>query len=333
MAARRMAMRALWILLAGLLAVSGAAAAADVEVRVGSDDPVHGTAYLRYYPETVVVWAGDNVTWKADSDTPHTVTASPPGAEKFDSSPGADVPPELAQKWFGPGGFLMPSQSFNHTFERPGKYVYICKIHPGMVGTVTVTNETRDASGGLPLPGAGNASREAGPRWVHVAAGWGSGDTTVDRFAPDDITVPLGGTVVWTNMHSAEPHTVTGWLAGDAPPPGSSPTSQPLFDSSPNVGPPPPGFDGPQGVLAKAGANKQFTHPFASAGHYTYVCKLHPGMWGTVVVLEKPTPPPAGESGPRSTTDTGSRVPFPGLALGLAALGLGALLARRRGPA
>ena len=70
-------------------------------------------------------------------------------------------------------------------------------------------------------------------------------------FAPATLTVKVGGTVTWTNRDE-EPHTVA---AND----GS-------FHS--------PGM----------GTGATFSHTFASAGTFDYVCSIHPMMHGTVVV-------------------------------------------------
>jgi plastocyanin len=81
-----------------------------------------------------------------------------------------------------------------------------------------------------------------------------SGDqVNIDGFAfvPTTLTVRAGRTVTWTN-HDEEPHTVA---AGD----GS-------FHS--------PGM----------GTGATFSHTFAAAGTFDYVCSIHPMMRGTVVV-------------------------------------------------
>jgi plastocyanin len=72
-------------------------------------------------------------------------------------------------------------------------------------------------------------------------------------FAPVTLTVKAGSTVTWTNRDE-EPHTV---VAND----GS-------FHS--------PGM----------GTGATFTHTFASAGKFEYVCSIHPMMHGTVVVTQ-----------------------------------------------
>jgi MYXO-CTERM domain-containing protein len=338
-----MTMRMSALLLVGLLAVSGVASAKSVTVAVGWDDHNTGATNLRFYPETTVVWAGEAVTWKAVSDTPHTVSEANPlattpqdayPASGFESSPGAQLTPAILQQWFGPGGFLLPARSFAQTFADPGTYVYICKIHPGMTGTITVLNETTSRSTTpVQLPGTSEPSSPARGGRVDVQAGWGSGDTSMDRFAPDNLTIAVNTTVVWTNTHTDEPHTVTGWLANQAPPPGTAPSTPPVFDSSPNVQGEPPGFSGPAGVLMAHGANTEFTHTFVDPGTWTYRCKLHAGMWGTVVVLEKPTGPANNTMGnsntTRGSTQAGSTIP--GFEAPLLLLGLGAIaLVRRR---
>ena len=84
-----------------------------------------------------------------------------------------------------------------------------------------------------------------------AATGGASAQITNFAFAPADITVTVGETVMWTNTDSAS-HTVT---ADD----GS-------FDSG-GIGP---------------GAT--FTQAFTTAGTHTYHCTIHPSMTGTVTV-------------------------------------------------
>jgi len=70
------------------------------------------------------------------------------------------------------------------------------------------------------------------------------------KFTPASVTVPVGTTVTWQNKDSA-PHTVT--------------SSQ--------------GFGSDR--MEQGGT---FSHTFSTAGTYTYVCKLHPRMTGTIIV-------------------------------------------------
>jgi plastocyanin len=87
---------------------------------------------------------------------PHTVTspALPPGSE-FNIIPQEAGPPiiALAEAAFPSlengasvaaegafnTGFMFPGQSFTLTFTEPGVFSYVCFIHPGMQGTVVVT--------------------------------------------------------------------------------------------------------------------------------------------------------------------------------------------------
>jgi plastocyanin len=72
-------------------------------------------------------------------------------------------------------------------------------------------------------------------------------------FDPAAVEVPVGATVTWTNTGAA-PHTAT--------------ASDGTFDS---------------GELAPGAS---FSHTFAAAGTFPYVCQIHPQMTGTVTVVE-----------------------------------------------
>lgn len=70
-------------------------------------------------------------------------------------------------------------------------------------------------------------------------------------FAPKEITIAAGTTLVWTN-HDETPHTI---IASD----GS--------------------------FVSKAmDTDDRYEHTFATAGDYTYFCTLHPYMTGTIHV-------------------------------------------------
>jgi plastocyanin len=93
-----------------------------------------------------------------------------------------------------------------------------------------------------PTPGGPSAS-------VAIAVG---GATLGNRaFTPDDLSVAVGTTVIWTNSDSIA-HTST----SDAP-----------------------GWN--SGAVAPGG---QFSVAFQTAGTFPYHCSIHPGMVGSVVV-------------------------------------------------
>ena len=73
------------------------------------------------------------------------------------------------------------------------------------------------------------------------------------KFAPADLTVPVGTTVTWVN-HDAEVHTVT---AAD---------SLKSFKSS--------GLD----------TDDKFSFTFTKPGSYSYICSVHPYMTAKVIV-------------------------------------------------
>jgi plastocyanin len=114
-------------------------------------------------------------------------------------------------------------------------------------------------AGGTPgMPGmSGMPAMTGGPSGTASATGSPAavaGDqVTIDNFAfaPATLTVKAGTTVTWTNKDE-EPHTVA--------------ASDGSFHS--------PGM----------GTGATFTHTFATAGTFDYVCSIHPSMHGTVVV-------------------------------------------------
>ena len=75
---------------------------------------------ISFDPENVTVAAGTTVTWTNSDDLPHTVTK--------DGGPGADFD----------SGDIEPGGEFEQTFDAPGTVDYVCTIHPGQAGSVTV---------------------------------------------------------------------------------------------------------------------------------------------------------------------------------------------------
>ena len=69
-----------------------------------------------YDPAETTVPVGTTVTWTNDGQAPHTVTAE----GSFDS------------------GDIEPGGTFEQTLEKKGTVDYVCTIHPGQEGTVTV---------------------------------------------------------------------------------------------------------------------------------------------------------------------------------------------------
>jgi len=71
-----------------------------------------------FSPAALTVTKGSSVTWRNKDDTPHNIVAS----DHSFASPAID------------GG-----ESYSHSFDKPGTYQYFCRLHPRMVGSITVT--------------------------------------------------------------------------------------------------------------------------------------------------------------------------------------------------
>ena len=99
------------------------------------------------------------------------------------------------------------------------------------------------------------------PATVKVNVAEGSGvpgcDETNECFIPYEVSIAVGGDVIWSNVDSAA-HTVTSGNPSDEP--GG------VFDSS----------------LFMAGTT--FSHTFEEAGTYEYFCMVHPWMRGIIQV-------------------------------------------------
>jgi plastocyanin len=80
-----------------------------------SEDPTITIQGMRFTPDHLTIEAGDTVTWVwDDGDMPHDVSG-----DGFKSE-------------------VLTEGTFSHTFEDAGDYPYVCNLHSGMRGTVTV---------------------------------------------------------------------------------------------------------------------------------------------------------------------------------------------------
>jgi plastocyanin len=84
----------------------------DGALRIGMQD-------LEFVPETAEAKVGQKVTWVNDESIPHNVVAEE----------GADFKSDI----FGEGG------EFSYVPREAGTIAYVCTLHPGMDGTLTVT--------------------------------------------------------------------------------------------------------------------------------------------------------------------------------------------------
>lgn len=93
---------------------------------------------LVFKPETVEIPLGGTIRWNFKSPG-HNVSAKPEASNVVKLPQGAEP---FASYPDGKSYQIVPEgESYTHTFETPGKYVYICVPHVsvGMVGTVIVS--------------------------------------------------------------------------------------------------------------------------------------------------------------------------------------------------
>ena len=78
-------------------------------------------ANFAFTPGTLTIPAGTTVTWVFDqAGVPHNVFETA-GPAHFESR-----------------GY-QSSGTYHFTFTQPGRYTYVCQVHPNMVGTIVVT--------------------------------------------------------------------------------------------------------------------------------------------------------------------------------------------------
>jgi plastocyanin len=73
---------------------------------------------IKFVPHDVTVKEGQKIRWTNGDSVPHTVTATKNGS--FDS------------------GTLKPGAFYETTARNAGKIDYVCEIHPGQTGTITI---------------------------------------------------------------------------------------------------------------------------------------------------------------------------------------------------
>jgi plastocyanin len=137
-----------------------------------------------------------------------------------------------------------------------------------------------------PVRRAGTQAERHGPPLAHRVLAHAAGDPGVTisdfKFTPGATTVHVGDTITWTN---------------DGPSPHSATANNGSFDT---------------GLLSKGQSG---SHTFTQAGTFTYFCKIHPFMHGTVVVLASSTAtsptttPSSATPASASTTPTGPTSP------------------------
>lgn len=117
-------------LLAGLIALVGFGCLAPAVASADNTRVSLGDFVWSKDPE---IDLGESVTWDfIGPDLQHSVTGQAPNATQWDSDPNSNVP-------FQPLG-----REYTVTFDQPGTYLFVCKVHSSVRGTVTVSNTPGD---------------------------------------------------------------------------------------------------------------------------------------------------------------------------------------------
>jgi plastocyanin len=318
-----------WLAAGALVAVSlvptpALAAPATWHVEVGAQTADKGVQANTFFNNTITVDVGDTVIWNWAADEIHTVTflSGAPEPPLF-GVVGGQLVPNLA--YFGPSGgpdyngagiansgvFGLPGvpATFSLRFTTPGTYSYVCLLHAGMDGSVTVNPantpypatqaaydrsaralEARLLGQGRSLLGRDQAA--AAPRGVTAGDGrvvdWADSTLALLRFAPNTRVVRVGQTVSWTNLDPQTPHTVTFGTEPSGGPFGAYAPSSNVTKGHATIGSPADSVN--SGFIARDPVfevNDTFTATFTAPGTYPYICALHDdvGMVGIIVVV------------------------------------------------
>jgi plastocyanin len=223
----------------------------------------------RFYPSTILVNQGDNVsiTFISNDTDAHTLTIGPPydfqinatvpGTqdyllnEKSFTTPATNNSPGV--KVYGTPGNITTTGSFVAKYA--GIYEFFCVYHVqiGMFGYLVVLPNSAYQNHTTAFSTGGSSSSSSSGVTVNIVNG-AYNQNQSENFVPDTIVVVIGvnNTVTWVNNDIAT-HTVTSDAAG-------------LFNS---------------GYL---NAGQSWSYTFTAPGTYAYHCSIHPWMTGTVIV-------------------------------------------------
>jgi plastocyanin len=98
-----------------------------------------------YSPNPIEIEVGDTVIWTNKDRTLHTISAGT-----------ADEPTHIfGDTETGDPKYIAPKQTYQYTFDEEGEFPYYCTLHPAMVGTVIVGQDTSSGSNRLWYVGEG----------------------------------------------------------------------------------------------------------------------------------------------------------------------------------
>jgi plastocyanin len=288
-----------------------------------ADTSIYANAF---FPRNITIGVGDTVGWTFEGF--HNVAFLSGGAPPPFAVPEGDKTywnpqmlfPAGGQSYDGTGyhtsGLPGPDGKLSYalTFTKLGRYEYDCTIHPGMRGTVIVTNQPTGTPAAALKRGraeqaatlaAGRAAfarlavERNGSTFVVPLLGNSRERYSVLRFTREPLVVPLGSTVTWAMRDTFEVHTVTFTSGEKAPqfavpepqasgalkvllnPKALTPTNTTQYDGTGYVN---SGLLFPPGNPGKLPAS--FSLTFTKRGRFDYWCLVHAdvGQRGVIVV-------------------------------------------------
>jgi plastocyanin len=305
-----------------------------------------------FFRREITINVGDSVRWAFSRRVVHTVTFLPPGRTRpslevpdpahpytgfadpagaplwFNGQPSLQIPPEHAfaqgasstdGRTYRNSGLSAPTfRPYTLRFTRTGTFSYLCLVHPGMTGRVSVLSKGRAVPSARADRAAATAEilravERAGPlgRFTPagntVVAGHDRDVVAWFRFFPRTKTVSVGQSVRFTISSKSEIHTVTlgpqpfrdateAQLIMAEPQPTGPPRLQfnPLIflPSDPPPLPPYAGVNHGNGFLNTGVMDTNPNTPapssvnvtFAARGTFQFECTIHPGMEATIRV-------------------------------------------------
>lgn len=303
------------------VALAQADAAQTYTIQAGGQGPAN-IDVLSFFPQSLLVHRGDTVTWEIAGFHNVRFGSEPLQQVMMQEVNGQTLPvfnSEIVTPTIQSGatysggdanaGMPMPGQPpvFSLVIDlEPGTYPYLCDIHPGMAGTLTVVEdgaeipspaeaEVQKMTEFLSTVGAATAAsietEAATLQNAEIQVGSANtGRVTVNQYFPFFTTITAGESVTWTNPEgSIEPHTIS-WppvrgqdftpveVEGGAPLLTFGPSIAPMTQSGATVG----ADEAFSSGFIEPG--QSFSLTFSEPGVYPYTCNIHPGMNGVVVV-------------------------------------------------
>lgn len=162
----------------------------QIEIPQGAHNRLCATFHNCYSPEKITIQTGDTITWPNKDSEPHTVTSGAPGKsdDYFDS------------------GLYKPNESWEFTFLKPGSFDYYCVIHPWMLGTVTVTGESKETPSII-------------PQWIKDNARWWSENQISDSDFVLGIQYLIQQKIMvipYADQTDEEPNKIPEWVKNNA---------------------------------------------------------------------------------------------------------------------